>query len=117
MNMYKELYVWKESVELIKNVYKKAAGLPKSEEFNMKQQLKRSVVSVALNIAEGKNRRSSKEFASFLTVSVASLAEVDSVLCICEELEMVKCDMTLHEQIEVLGRRINALKNKICRSI
>jgi len=46
--MYKELHVWKESVELIKNVYKKAESLPKSEEFNLKQQLKRAVVSVAL---------------------------------------------------------------------
>ncbi|MDO9289069.1 MAG: four helix bundle protein, partial [Thermodesulfovibrionales bacterium] len=61
-NLYRDLVVWQKSVELIKKVYSLAENLPKSEEYNLKQQLKRAVVSVSLNIAEGKNRRTAKDF-------------------------------------------------------
>ena len=68
-NLYRDLVVWQKSVSLIKSIYDVAEKMPKSEEYNLKQQIKRSFVSVALNIAEGKNRRSSKEFMNFLTIS------------------------------------------------
>ncbi len=74
-NLYRNLLMWQKSVSLIKEVYAQADKLPKSEEYNLKQQLKRAVVSVALNIAEGKNRKSSKEFINFLNISCGSLAE------------------------------------------
>jgi hypothetical protein len=51
-NLYRNLTVWQKSVELIKQVYGISESLPKSEEYNLKQQLKRAVVSVALNISE-----------------------------------------------------------------
>ena len=82
-NLYRNLLVWQKSVSLIKEVYAQAYKLPKSEEYNLKQQLKRSVVSVALNIAEGKNRKSSKEFINYLNISCGSLAETESSLIIC----------------------------------
>ena len=50
-NFYRDLLVWQKSVSLIKEVYAEADKLPKSEEYNLKQQLKRAVVSVSLNIA------------------------------------------------------------------
>jgi len=81
--LYKNLDVWQLSVNLIKDIYKSAASLPKSEEYILKQQLKRAVVSVALNIAEGKHRKTAKDFANFLNISAASLAEVDAILTIC----------------------------------
>lgn len=74
--------------------------------------MKRAVVSVALNIAEGKTRKSAKSF-SFLNISVASLAEVEACLSICEALSFIECDNGLHEKCNVLSCRINALKNKI----
>jgi four helix bundle protein len=61
--MYRRLEVWQESITLIKNIYNIVELLPKSEEFNLKSQLKRAIVSVSLNIAEGKCRSSAKEFA------------------------------------------------------
>ncbi len=64
--MYQNLEVWKESLVLIKDIYQKASVLPKEEDYNLKSQLKRAVISVALNIAEGKHRQSGKDFAHFL---------------------------------------------------
>lgn len=80
--MYKKLEIWKEAIDLIKLVYVIVEKLPKTEEFNLKSQLKRAIVSVALNIAGGKNRKTAKDFAHFLNLSAASLAEVDAILCI-----------------------------------
>lgn len=111
--MYKNLDVWRDAILLIQDIYKIADLLPKSEEFNLKAQMKRAVVSVALNIAEGKTRKSAKDFSHFLNISVASLAEVEACLSICEALSFIECDNGLHERCYVLSCRINALKNKI----
>ena len=78
----------------------------------MKQQLKRAVVSVALNIAEGKNRKTSKDFANFLNISVSSLAEVETILTICEELDYLY-DNNDYSKIENFGKMLNALKSKL----
>lgn len=113
--MYKKLEIWQESIELIKMIYQFIEKLPKSEEFNLKSQLKRAVVSVALNIAEGKNRKSTKDFAHFLNLSSSSLAEVDAILCICIELGFIEENIELMDKIGVLNRRINALCAKLLK--
>jgi four helix bundle protein len=114
--MCRELEVWHESVTLIKAVYIIAEQLPKSEEFNLKQQLKRAVVSVSLNIAEGKNRRTSKDFCNFLVTASASLAEVDAIIAICAELGYLELNSAISDQMSRLGKRLSALRTKISKS-
>lgn len=115
--MYKDLKIWGNSISLIKKVYEYAEKLPNSEEYNLKSQLKRAVVSVALNIAEGKGRKSAKDFAHFLNISSASLAEVEGILLICQELEFLKIDKNILIDIESLDKMINSLcKNLVERS-
>lgn len=111
---YRDLAVWQKSVELIKKVYCLTESLPKLEEYVLKQQLKRAVTSVALNIAEGKSRKSAKEFAHFLNVSVASLAEVEATLLICEELGYLSALDGVYTDIEALGKMLNALRSRLC---
>lgn len=111
--MYKKLEIWKESVDLIKIIYPLSEQLPKNEEYNLKSQLKRAVTSVALNIAEGKGRQSSKDFAHFLNLSTASLDEVDAILSICEELNFLQNLSEIHEKNKKLCYRINALRTKL----
>lgn len=113
LNMYKKLEIWQEAIELIKIVYQIVEKLPKTEEFNLKSQLKRAIVSVALNIAEGKNRKTAKDFAHFLNLSSASLAEVDAILCICIELGFLEENVELSDKINILNKRINAFANKL----
>lgn len=110
---YRNLHVWKKSLGLIKNIYKLAEKLPKSEEYNLKQQLKRAVVSVALNIAEGKSRKTAKEFSQFLNISAGSLHEVDAVLVICLELGYLESIDSVHMEIETLAKMINAFRSTL----
>lgn len=111
--MYKKLEIWKDSLEILKLVYNFAEKLPKSEDYNLKSQLKRAMVSVPLNIAEGKCRSSSKDFAHFLNIAAASLDEVDVILYISEELGFLSDMEDLHKKNKLLTKRINALRNKL----
>jgi len=112
-NLYKNLLVWQKSVALIKEIYALADKLPKSEEYNLKQQLKRAVVSVALNVAEGKNRRTAKDFINFLNISGGSLAETEAILTICSELQLLQVPEDLFLRIEELAKMINSLITSI----
>ena len=111
--MYKDLDIWKDSVNLIKEVYKIANILPKSEEYNLKSQLKRAIVSVSLNIAEGKSRKTGKDFANFLGISTASLTEVEAILTICQELEYIKLNDSIFQDITKLNKQINSMRNYV----
>mgnify|MGYP001119705176 FL=1 len=111
--MYRKLEIWRDSIDLLKEVYILADKLPKSEEYNLKSQLKRAMVSVPLNIAEGKCRASSKDFSHFLNIAAASMDEVDVVLTICEELGFLQNLADIHEKNKVLTKRINALRRKL----
>lgn len=111
--MYRKLEIWRDSIELLKEVYALADKLPKSEEYNLKSQLKRAMVSVPLNIAEGKCRASSKDFSHFLNIAAASMDEVDVVLTICEELGFLQNLSNIHEKNKVLTKRINTLRRKL----
>lgn len=112
-SLYKNLIVWQNSIDLVKDIYRLSESLPKSEEFNLKQQLKRAVISISLNIAEGKSRRTSKDFGNFLNMSVASLAEVEAILIICEELKYFQGIDDIYIKIEKLGKMLNSLKTKL----
>ena len=76
MNNYKELIVWQKSMLLAERVYERTASFPDEEKFGLTSQIRRSVVSVASNIAEGAGRNSNKEFRNFLGIANGSLNEL-----------------------------------------
>lgn len=112
-NLYQDLLVWQKSIALIKEVYAESEKLPKSEEYNLKQQLKRAIVSVSLNIAEGKSRRTAKEFINFLNIASGSLAETEAILIIAEELGYLQLQKELFSHIEELAKMIKSLISSI----
>jgi four helix bundle protein len=80
---YIELDVWKYSRELVKLVYMLTKSFPKEEVYGLTNQIRRSVVSVPSNIAEGIGRQSNKETIHFLYIAKGSFARVrNTVVCI-----------------------------------
>jgi four helix bundle protein len=75
---FEGLDVWKRAVELAGLVYVLTKKLPHSEQFGLVDQMKRAVVSVPANIAEGSARDSKKDFAHFLNIARGSLFELVS---------------------------------------
>ncbi|PQA92986.1 four helix bundle protein [Chryseobacterium shigense] len=79
---FKNLNIWKLSIELADEIYTVTDSFPKSEEFGLKSQLRRCAVSIASNIAEGSSRSSNKDFNRFLEISLGSLYELQTQIII-----------------------------------
>ena len=87
---HKELDVWKESIGLVKMVYKVTGSFPDSEKFGIISQIRRAAVSVPTNISEGAARQTDKEFIQYLYISLGSLSELETLFIISNELNYIK---------------------------
>lgn len=72
MYPFEKLEIWQLSLDLAEKIYKITAKLPEDEKYGLTNQLKRAVVSVSLNIAEGRASDSDAEFRRFLGFSLRS---------------------------------------------
>lgn len=99
---YKNLEAYKESKTLVKQVYALLKKFPKEEQYALCDQLRRAVISVPSNIAEGSGRTSAKDQAHFLEMAFGSLMEVDCQIDIAKDLGYVSL-----EELEVVSKQIN----------
>jgi four helix bundle protein len=83
---YKDLEVWKLSIELVKEIYRITEKFPPSEIYGLTNQMRRAPVSIPSNIAEGQERNSAKEFRQFLAIALGSVAEIETQLIIAKEI-------------------------------
>ncbi len=79
---FEDLFIWQKAVELAKEIYIITEKKGLKNDFGLKEQLRRAVVSISTNIAEGFERRSRKEYLNFLNISKGSSGEVRSLLYI-----------------------------------
>ncbi len=89
MNNFRDLDVWDKAVELATNIYDKTENFPKTEQYGLTSQIRRSAVSISSNIAEGAGRESKKEFKHFLNISTGSCYELETQLKISKNLEFL----------------------------
>lgn len=78
MEDYRDLIVWQKSMELVRAVYALTKQLPKEEIFALSNQLRRAVVSIPSNIAEGYGRNSKQDYLRFLNIARGSKYEVET---------------------------------------
>jgi four helix bundle protein len=91
---FEDLEVYHLSVAYAVDVYKLLESFPDAEKFGLTSQIKRSVTSVTLNIAEGRGRGTDKDFAKFLYQARGSLLEVVSAFHLSEKLGFVERTQT-----------------------
>ncbi|MCF7566837.1 four helix bundle protein [Sabulilitoribacter arenilitoris] len=115
MRDFKKLDIWKNGIELVKQVYQLSDKLPSEEKFGLRSQIIRASISVPSNIAEGCSRNSEVEFKRFLEIAMGSLFEVETQLIIAQELNFIeeKELETIFTLIQKEGKMINSLINKI----
>lgn len=75
---HRKLDVWKRSMEFVKDTYQVTEAFPKSEVYGLISQMRRAVVSIPSNLAEGAVRKGSKEFKQYLNIAQGSLSEIDT---------------------------------------
>ena len=105
---FRELEIYKRSKELLKRVYQITEKYPEREKYNVISQLRRSILSVPLNIAEGYGRKSKKDFKRFLKISLGSSNEVEALLDISKELKYITEEeyLKLSKENEEIGKMI-----------
>ena len=115
---YRELVVWQKSMHFVTEVYRSTSCFPKDEKFGLSSQLRRAVVSVPSNIAEGQGRDSAKEFVHHLAFAYGSLMEAETQLQIAANLgyiEQAEVTRLLQNAAEI-GRMLNGLSRAIRRN-
>jgi four helix bundle protein len=110
---FENLEVWNREVNFSTEVYQVSTDFPKEELFGLTAQLRRSAISIALNIAEGAGRHHKPEFIRFLRIARGSLYEVVTALLICLKLDLIskKLYQSLYEESNQIARMINGLIN------
>ncbi len=95
LKSYRDLEAWEVSMQLVEQVYGLAALLPGAEKFGLTSQLRRAVVSIPANIAEGYGRMHRGDYLHHLSIALASLAEVETLLTLCVRLNMINRETML----------------------
>jgi four helix bundle protein len=86
---YQDLIVWQKSMELAFEVYQLSKYFPKDELYGLTNQLRRAVVSIPSNIAEGKSRNSKAEYLHLISIAQGSLAETETQILLAIRLEYI----------------------------
>ena len=115
MKTHKELNVWKDSIELVVEIYEITKQFPREEMYGLTSQIRRAAVSVPANISEGAARNYTREFIRFLRIAQASLSEVETLLIISLRLKYL--DENVFRTIQGKIFKINAQLSGLIKSI
>lgn len=112
---YKDLNIWKRSIELVKNIYEVSNSFPKEELYVLTSQLRRTAISIPSNIAEGFSRFHNKEYRQFLYIALGSCAELETQMIIANYLKYLNDDKfnDIINESEVICKMISNLIKKI----
>ncbi len=108
---FEKLQVWQDTHQFTKHVYILTKKIPADEKFGLTSQLRRAMISISCNIAEGTSRQSGKEKKRFIEIAFGSLMEVLNCLILSSDLEiilekeLVECRL----EIDKIGNKLNAL--------
>ena len=106
MHNFRELNIWKESLQLSIDISKLCNSFPDEEKFGLASQIRRSSVSIPSNIAEGSSRDSSKDFSRFLRISLGSSYELETKLIMAVELDYLSGNEELFDRLNKIQRQI-----------
>ena len=111
---FTDLDTWKESHKLVLMIYDVTRKFPKEEQFGLVSQMRRSVVSVTSNIAEGFGRQGMKEKIQFYYMSQGSLTELKNQIFIVRDTGLVNSSTIdrIIEQLETAHRLLQGLIRK-----
>jgi len=108
---YKELKVWQKSYQLCLEIYKATSELPKEERFGLISQIRRAVVSVVSNIAEGYGRKTTTEYIRFLYIAYGSNCELETQMLLSGDLGYIESAKLkgIIEKIQEVERMLKSL--------
>src|SRR5688572_24503635 len=115
LSSYRELKVWQHGIDLSETIYRASAEFPKHELYGLTSQMRRAVVSIPSNIAEGHSRESTREYLHHLSFSLGSLAELETQVTLAQRLGYLSATIAekLVESCDHLGRMMRNLQRSL----
>ncbi len=112
---YRDLEIWKRSMDLVEAIYEMTRAMPKEEVYGLTAHVRKTSVSIPSNIAEGFSRWHTKEYRQFLFVALGSCAELNTQILIAARLKFLDPDkiVAVSQEIDVVSRMIMALIKKL----
>ena len=107
---HKDLDVWKKSMDLVEEVYRRTDSFQESEKYGLINQMRLCAVSVSSNIAEGAARNTYKEFVQFCYIALGSLSELETQLLIGERLKYSQNIDILENVVEIRRMLLGLIK-------
>jgi four helix bundle protein len=92
MRDFQSLRVWQQAHGLCQAVYLSTASFPPDERFGLTSQMRRSVISISANIAEGAGRSTNPDFSRFLSVAAGSCSELQALVLVGRDLDLLDPD-------------------------
>jgi len=119
MNRFKNLNIWKRAVILATEIYKVTQKFPDEEKYGLISQLRRCVVSISSNIAEGAGRNTDKDFKRFVSIAYSSSYELETQIIIATNLEYIEKTKSeeLCSEINELQKMMYAFSVKLAKNI
>ena len=116
---FENMRAWQEARKLVVEVYRLLDGFPKFESYALCNQIRRAIVSVPSNLAEGSGRISTKEQMHFYEIAYGSLMEAYNQLIIAADLEYIGNEQlkNIQPQIDVVARMMNGLRTSLVQKI
>jgi four helix bundle protein len=117
MRNFKELKIWERSYQLTLVGYKILSEVSNDEKYGITSQLKRALISIPSNIAEGASRSTDKDFLRFLDIALGSAFEAETQFMLLKDLNLVKSDISsllveINEIQKMISSFIRNLKAK-----
>ena len=116
---FENLNAWKESRKLVVSVYQLLDSFPKFENYALCDQIRRSIISVPSNLAEGSGRISIKEQLHFYEIAYGSLMEAYNQLILASDLKYIEDENLndLRPQIDTVARMLNGLRTSLIKAV
>ena len=109
---YRNLIVWQKSMQLMEDVYAAVRGFPSDERYALGDQVRRAVVSIASNIAEGCGRAGNRDYGHFLSIARGSLYETMTQLEMAQRLGYIDSLEPYEPTAKEIARMLTALMKK-----
>ena len=115
MQRFTELKIWQRGHALVLTIYRLSVGFPVAERYGLLSQLRRAALSVPTNIAEGSKRTGRHDYARFLNIAEASLAETEYLLMVGRDLGYIAVPQStaVLKDVAELARMLHGLREKV----
>ena len=112
---HENLNVWQKAMDLVDGIYKATRQWPKEEIFGLTSQIRRAVVSIPTNVAEGRGRSGAREFSHHLSIAHGSLCETQTLLRIAQRQRYL--DDSTFSPLFALTTEVSRLLKGLIRSL